>query len=124
MEEQFNYTYSANEQEEIRNIRSKYLSEEKEETPMEQLRRLDKSVTKTASAAAIITGIVGTLIMGVGMCFTMVSGWEKFFVLGVIVGLIGIALIAAAYPVYKAVLKHKRKIIAPEIIRLSDELMK
>lgn len=37
--ETFTYTYSSKQQEEIRNIRSKYLP--KEEDKMEQLRRLD-----------------------------------------------------------------------------------
>ncbi len=123
MEERFNYTYSANEQEEIRNIRSKYLSEEKEETPMEQLRRLDKSATKGASIISISIGVISTLILGVGMCCTMVWG-EKLFIPGIIIGIIGIAGVIAAYPIYTYMVKRKREELAPEIIRLSDKLMK
>ena len=66
-------------------------------------------------------GIVGALVMGVGMCCDMV--WEGiWFIPGVFIGLIGMAVLALAYPVYQKVLKKEREKIAPEIIRLSDEL--
>ena len=50
--ETFNYTYSASQQEEIKKIREKYSAPEKQEDKMEQLRRLDKSVTKPGTDAA------------------------------------------------------------------------
>lgn len=43
-EKKFTYTYSAAEQEEVKKIRQKYLRPE--ENKMEQLRKLDESVTK------------------------------------------------------------------------------
>ena len=45
-------------------------------------------------------------------------------IIGVIVGVVGGILASLTYPVYNLVLKHKRKKLAPEIIRLTDELMK
>lgn len=122
--ETFTYTYSAKEQEEIRKIRDKYAPPAKEESPMERLRRLDASATKEASIVSIVVGIVGALLLGVGMCCTMLAGWEAFFVPGVVVGVIGIAGAAAAYPLYLRMVKRKREKLAPEIMRLSDELMK
>ena len=90
---------------------------------MDQLRRLDAGVTQKATAVSIIIGIVGALIMGIGMCCAMV--WQgMWFIPGIIIGLIGIAVLALAYPVYQKVLKKEREKIAPEIIRLTDELMK
>ena len=44
--ESFEYTYSAPEQEEVRKIRDKYLPREERENKLEQLRRLDRSVTE------------------------------------------------------------------------------
>lgn len=118
--EKFSYTYSAKEQEEVNRIRKKYVAEENK---MEQLRRLDAGVTEKATAISIIVGIVGALVMGVGMCCAMV--WQGiWFIPGVFIGLIGMAVLALAYPVYQKVLKKEREKIAPEIIRLSDELMK
>ena len=121
--ETFTYTYSAKEQEEIKKIREKYAPPAKEETSMERLRRLDESATKGATIVSMIVGIISALILGVGMCCTMVWG-EKLFIPGVVIGIIGIAGVIAAYPVYTHIVKHKREKLAPEILRLSDELMK
>lgn len=117
----FNYTYSAAEQKEIKNIREKYLP--KKADKMEQLRKLDQSVIQKASVSALVTGIIGALILGLGMSCAMV--WMGvWFVPGIVIGVIGIALVSAAYPVYNYVIKKEREKIAPEIIRLTDELMK
>lgn len=122
--ETFTYTYSAKEQEEIKAIRDKYAPATKEETSMEQLRRLDASATKDATVVSLIVGIVSALILGVGMCCTMVPGWEQYFIPGIGIGVIGIAGVIAAYPIYTHMVKRKRAKLAPEIMRLSDELMK
>lgn len=118
--EKFSYTYSAKEREEISRIRQKYVATEDK---MEQLRQLDARVDRKASAVSIILGVIGALIMGVGMCCALVwKGW--WFIPGIVIGLVGMAVIALAYPVYQKVLKKERDKIAPEIIRLTDELMK
>ncbi len=118
--ESFRYVYSAKEQEEIRKIRQKYIPEQNK---MEQLRRLDQSVTKKGAIYAIVIGIVGSLLLGIGMCCTIV--WRSiWFIPGIIIGVVGIAIIAAAYPIYDQIVKKERKKIAPEILRLTDELIK
>ncbi|MGN0477967.1 MAG: hypothetical protein ACI4GO_00890 [Hominenteromicrobium sp.] len=118
--EKFSYTYSAKEQEEVNRIRKKYVAEEDK---MEQLRRLDAGVTEKATVISILVGIVGALILGVGMCCATV--WQgMWFIPGIGIGLVGMAVLALAYPVYQRVLKKEREKIAPEIIRLTDELMK
>ena len=119
--EVFNYTYSASRQAEIKSIREKYMPPA-EEDKMEQLRRLDRSVTKAGTVISIIVGIISTLIFGVGMCCTMV--WEGLMLPGIIIGVVGIIGIASAYPLYTHVTKKQREKLAPEIIRLTDELMK
>ena len=91
----FQYTYSAKEQAEIKRIRSKYTP--KEENKMEQLQRLDASATQKATKWAIIVGVIGV---------------------------IGLAVVGVAYPLYNRTLKKERERIAPEILRLTDELMK
>ena len=116
----FSYEYNAGQQEEIKKIRQKYLPQEADK--MELLRKLDNSVTQLATMISIIIGVVGTLIMGVGMCCCLV--WTDFFVLGVIVGVVGIVVLSLAYPAYNVIIKKQREKIAPEIIRLTDELMK
>lgn len=119
--ESFTYTYSARQQEEVKRIRQKYLPPE--EDKMERLRRLDRSAAQKGSAAALSSGIIGVLLFGLGMSFVMV--WpETLFPAGIITGIIGIVLIALAAPLYTHITKKERERIAPEILRLTDELMK
>ena len=117
----FQYTYSAKEQEELKKIRSKYLP--KEENKMELLRRMDAQVTQKATMYSIIVGVIGALILGVGMCCCMVWA-DSVFALGIIVDLIGMAVLALAYPLYNRTIKKERERIAPEILRLTEDLMK
>lgn len=127
--ETFSYTYSAKEQNEIENIRKKYAAPE--EDKMERLRRLDASVTGKATMTALIPGIIGTLFLGIGMSLAMsdLSGMLGFsqsmaLFMGIMIGLIGIVLICLAYPLYNRVIKKERAKIAPEILKLTEELMK
>lgn len=118
--ETFSYTYSAKDREEIKKIREKYIP--KEVDKMQQLRKLDAGVTRKGSMISLVVGIIGVIAFGVGMCCCLV--WTDLFVLGIIVGVIGIAVVSAAYPLYNHVTRKEREKIAPEIIRLTDELMK
>lgn len=117
----FQYTYSAREQEELKRIRNKYLP--KEENKMELLRRLDAQVTQKATMYSMIVGIIGTLILGIGMCCCLVWA-DSVFVLGIIVGVIGMGILALAYPLYNRTIKTERERIAPEVLRLTEDLMK
>ena len=128
---EFSYTYSAKEQAELKKIREKYTPPTEVEDKMARLRRLDASVTQTAQTVALILGIIGTLILGFGMSLCMTelveilgSYKDKAMVIGIAVGIAGGILASLAYPVYNAIVKAKRKKLAPEIIRLADELMK
>ena len=127
--EGFRYTYSAKEQEELKRIREKYVS--REEDKMERLRRLDSGVTQKAQTVALIFGVLGALVLGFGMSLAMsdlgeiLGGSESLATLvGIIVGVCGGILAGIAYPMYNVIIKKERKKIAPEIIRLTDELIK
>jgi len=127
----FTYTYSAQEQAELKRIRDKYTAPTEAEDKMTRLRRLDESVTNTAQAVALVFGIIGALVLGFGMSLIMTDfseilgiGETMAMVIGIPVGIVGGILASLAYPIYNAIVKAKRKKIAPEIIRLTDELMK
>ena len=125
-ESSFKYTYSAKEQDEIKRIRQKYQSQE--EDSMTRLRKLDASATSKATVIALVLGVGGALILGMGMSLIMTDlavllGMTNIIV-GIITGVLGVLLAALAYPVYNTVLKREREKIAPEILRLTDELMK
>ena len=119
--EGFQYSYSAKQQEEIKRIRSKY--EAPQEDKMAYLRRLDESAVKKGTVMSIVLGVIGALILGVGMCCVLV--WQNmWFVPGIVIGMVGLVVLSLAYPVYMKVTKKEREKIAPEIMRLTDELLK
>jgi hypothetical protein len=127
--ERFHYIYSAKEQEEIKAIRKKYAPSEETEDKMVQLRRLDAGVYSKATTVSLVVGIIGTLMMGLGMSLAMTDIGEMLgtvlaMVIGVSIGIVGIVLVCLAYPIYNRTLRKEREKIAPEIIRLTDELMK
>ena len=122
----FEYTYSAERQQEIEAIRKNYLP--KEEDKMEKLRRLHYSATQKAQAASIAIGVLGTLILGTGMSLCMTDLGAALghlaMVIGILAGILGLVMVALAYPLYNTVLRKERQRIAPEILRLSEELLK
>ena len=122
----FEYTYSPQRQQEVEEIRKQYLP--KEEDKLAELRKLHAIPTQKAQAAALAVGVIGALILGTGMslCMTELGAalGSLALVLGTMIGLAGIILVALAYPLYNRTLKKERERIAPEILRLTDELLK
>lgn len=128
-ETSFRYTYSAKDRDEIKRIRQKY--ETQEDDGMNKLRKLDAVVSQKATIVSLVFGIVGVLLMGSGMSLIMtdlgsILGMAGIvgIVVGIIIGVPGILLAALAYPIYCKVLKREREKVAPEILRLTEELMK
>lgn len=120
MENKFEYTYSASQNAEIEKIKKKYTPKTSAESKLEQIKILDSKVKSKAITCALGIGIPGSLILGFGMCCTMV--WTDLFILGIIVGIIGIVMCSMSYPIYKNTIKKKRAEIAPQILKLVDEL--
>lgn len=76
-EYKFNYSYSApneSERREIESIKKQYISAPKKEDKLERLRDLNKRVMQPPLIISLTIGIVGTLVMGVGL--TMVLEWN------------------------------------------------
>ena len=121
----FRYSYSSSLQEELKDIKKKYAGqpENQQENQLELLRKLDKSSTRKSTIVSIVMGAAGCLIMGIGMCCTMV--WAAaMFLPGIIIGVIGIAMMAAAYPVYVHITKRERARIAPQVLDIIEKLSK
>lgn len=119
MSENFQYTYSAEKQSEIDAIRRKYLPQEEQENKLEQLRKLDASLTTTALIVAMAVGIGSALVFGVGMCCFLV--W-KLWVLGAVVCVLGVIGMLIAPWLYRKLVEKRRQKIAPEILRFTEEL--
>lgn len=127
----FEYTYCAKEQEEIKAIRKKYNAPEQTEDKLATLRRLDAQVTEKATIVSLMLGILGALIMGSGMSLIMTDLGSYFglnttaaMLVGIPVGVVGMGLACLAYPMYNRIVAKQREKIAPEILRLTDELLK
>ena len=119
MSENFEYTYSAERQSEINAIRKKYLPQAEQESKLEQLRRLDAGVGTPAMIAALALGLVSVLVFGAGMCcFLVWSHWVP----GAIACLAGVVGMLFAPRLYSRMVKQRRERIAPEILRLTEEL--
>lgn len=85
-----------------------------------QLAELEREKTRGATIKALVVGIASALVLGVGMCCTMV--WTQFMALGVIVGLVGIAGCIAAWLLYRATVRKDSARLAPRIEAAYDQL--
>ena len=118
-ENTFSYTYSAKENQEVLNIRKKYLPQE--ESKLDELKRLDNLVQSSGVMEGLCAGIGGTLIFGLGMCLAMeVIGHMVW--LGVSLGLTGMVGMLAAFPVYWRCFANAKARYAPRILQLTEEL--
>ena len=117
----FTYNYSAVRNKEVENIRRKYLPEE--ESKLETLKRLDYKVQSAGMIESLCFGIIGALVFGVGMCFFLevFAGATWITVLFMIIGTL---LMIPAYPIYKKIARKTKAELTPEILRLSEEIMK
>ena len=118
-ENTFSYTYSAKENQEVLNIRKKYMPHE--ETKMEELLRLDRAVQNSGVMESLCAGIGGALILGLGFCLTMKVIGNAVW-LGVILGLIGMTGMLFAYPVYRKLFEKAKNEHTPRILELTAEL--
>ena len=117
----FTYIYSAARNKEVENIRRKYMP--REESKLETLKRLDYRVQTAGMIESLCFGIIGALVFGVGMCFFLDvfagAAW-----LTAILMICGTLLMIPAYPIYRRIARKTRAELTPEILRLSEEIMK
>lgn len=109
---------TAQEQKKAQNIRRQYMS--REENKMEQLQALDQKVKAPGRVVATILGAIAALVMGAGMSIIMV--WETM-TLGLALSIPGLIVALLTYPLYKAITNSRKKKYAPEIMRLSEDVM-
>ena len=89
------------------------------------LRKLDRKAKLPATIFTYTLGIIAALITGVGMCLSMNvigSGTTAMFVLGVIIGILGLIGMGINYPIYKKLLASGKQKYAFEIMELAKEI--
>lgn len=125
-EQNFDFTYNAPEQQEVLQIRNKYLP--REESKLDALRALDAKVKRPANLFAYVFGAFSAIVMGAGMSLVMtdigaVLGLQNTMVIGICTGVLGLAMALLTYPIYKAILKCRKNKYGAKILQLSEELM-
>ena len=96
----------------------------KETNKVRQLKKLDEKAKKPAYITALSVGVVGALLLGIGMCFSMeiLGSGLVAMVFGVVLGVLGIAICIVNYPLYLKLLKKGKEKYAYEIIELAKEI--
>ena len=118
----FIYRYSAKENKEVQEIRRKYLP--REESKLEELKRLDEMVQNSGTMESLCAGIGGALVFGLGLCLAMqvIGSGVLMTALGVLLGIVGMVSMIVAYPIYRKVFTNAKTKYAPRILELTAEL--
>ena len=117
----FRYNYSAARNKEVESIRNKYIP--REESKLERLKKLDLRVQMAGTIESLCFGVVGALIFGLGMCFFL-NVFAGATWLSVLFMIIGSLIMIPAYPIYRRIARKTKAALTPEILRLSEEIMK
>ncbi len=97
---------------------------DKEITNYDRLISLDKMVKQPAIIFAYIFGVIGALVMGFGMCLAMQVIFPSTInmIIGIVVGLVGIAMVSVNFFIYRAILDSRRAKYKSQILSLSEQL--
>ena len=111
----------------VQKIRTQYT--EKQHTELDALKALDAKVKKPVNVFAYTYGSVSAIVMGAGMSLVMtdigdVIGLASTMVPGIVIGIVGMGMALLTYPIYKKMLNARKKKYAPEILKLSEKIMK
>ena len=117
----FSYNYSAMRNKEVESIRRKYMPHE--ESKLDKLKKLDGRVQMAGTVESLCFGIVGALVFGIGMCFFLDvfagAAW-----LTALLMVLGAVIMIPAYPIYRRIARKTKTELTPEILRLSEEIIK
>ena len=121
-ENTFTYRYSAKENTEIKEIRKRYLPQS--ESKLDELKRLDAQVRNAGMIESLCVGIIGCFIFGLGMCLAMqvIGSGLIMMIVGILIGIVGMAGMLVAYPLYRKVFKQTKEKYTPRILELTAEL--
>ncbi|MGN1080776.1 MAG: dihydropteridine reductase [Acutalibacteraceae bacterium] len=89
------------------------------------LKKLDKKAKAPANIFAYTFGVIMSLVLGAGMCLSMKvigDGSQVSFILGIIIGIMGIAGVSVNYPIYKRILEKGKHKYAFEIMELAKQI--
>ena len=112
----------------VEKIQANYSTKTQQKTKFQELKELNKKVCMPAIMFSYIYGILGTLILGTGMCFAMSVFGDAIsvttsMIVGVVVGIVGIVIVSTTYPIFKSILNKRKSKYSHEILAKSNELL-
>ena len=111
----------------VEKILSQYT--EREHTELDALKALDAKVKKPVNVFGYTYGSIGAIVMGAGMSLVMtdigaILGLTETLIPGIAIGAVGLVLVLTTYPICKKLLASRKKKYAPQILELSERVMK
>ena len=111
----------------VQKIRTQYT--EKQYTQLDTLKALDAKVKRPANLFAYVFGSVSAIVMGAGMSLVMTTigqplGIQEPMIPGIAIGILGMGMALLTYPIYKGILSKRKKKYAPQILELSEKMMR
>ena len=89
------------------------------------LKKLDAKAKMPANIFSYTFGIVMALVLGTGMSLALKvigDGSQLWFILGIVIGVIGIIGVSINYPIYKELLENGKKKYGNDIMNLAKEI--
>lgn len=112
----------------VQKIRTQYMEKDSSEKNLDLLRELDAEVKRPASVFGYVFGSISAIIMGSGMSLVMTDigqqlGISNTMPLGIVIGVVGMLMAIATYPIYKNILASRKEKYADRILELSERIM-
>ncbi|MBE6841194.1 MAG: dihydropteridine reductase [Ruminococcus sp.] len=112
----------------VQKIRTQYMKKDSSEKNLDLLRELDAEVKRPANVFGYVFGSISAIIMGSGMSLVMTDigqqlGISNTMPLGIIIGVVGMLMAIATYPIYKNILASRKEKYADRILELSERIM-
>ena len=111
----------------VQKIRTQYMEKNSSEKNLDLLRELDAEVKRPANVFGYVFGSISAIIMGAGMSLVMTDigqqlGISNTMPLGIIIGVVGMLMAIATYPIYKNILASRKEKYADRILELSERI--
>ena len=111
----------------VEKIRSQYT--QSQHSDLDTLKALDAKVKKPVRVFGYTYGSLSAIVMGAGMSLIMTDigallGITETMIPGILIGLIGMVMALTTYPICKKIMNARKKKFAPQIMALSDRIMK
>ena len=112
----------------VQKIRTQYMEKNSSEKNLDLLRELDAEVKRPANVFGYVFGSISAIIMGAGMSLVMTDigqqlGISNTMPLGIVIGVVGMLMAIATYPIYKNILASRKEKYADRILELSEKIM-